>query len=124
MASIVQKEKANDPEGYTIASVFYNRLRNSASYPFLNSDATANYATDVLGATTDSQINASPYNTYTQKGLPPGPICNPGLSSIDAALEPEDTGYYFFVLDKSVNSHVFSRTYDAHQRKLRELGLG
>ncbi|MBO5868029.1 MAG: endolytic transglycosylase MltG [Oscillospiraceae bacterium] len=124
MASIVQKEKANDPEGYTIASVFYNRLRNSASYPFLNSDATANYATDVLGATTDSQINASPYNTYTQKGLPPGPICNPGLSSIDAALEPEDTGYYFFVLDKSVNSHVFSRTYDEHQRKLRELGLG
>lgn len=123
MASIVQKEKANDPEGYTIASVFYNRLENSASYPFLNSDATANYATDVLGATTESQINASPYNTYTQKGLPPGPICNPGLSSIDAALEPEDTGYYFFVLDQSVNSHVFSKTYDEHQRKLRELGL-
>lgn len=123
MASIVQKEKANDPEGYTIASVFYNRLQNSASFPFLNSDATSNYATDVLGATTDSQINASPYNTYTQKGLPPGPICNPGLSSIDAALEPEDTKYFFFVLDKSINSHVFSKTYEEHQRKLRELGL-
>lgn len=123
MASIVQKEKATDPEGYTISSVFYNRLRNSASFPFLNSDATALYATEVLGAVTDSQIQASPYNTYTQQGLPPGPICNPGLSSIDAALEPEDTQYFFFVLDKSANAHVFSKTYEEHQRKLRELGL-
>lgn len=125
MASMVEKEKANVLEGYTIASVYYNRLTHPASFPVLNCDATIIYATeyrDKETLITDSQINASPYNTYTQPGLPPTPIANPGLASLDAALEPEDTGYYYYVLNKATNSHVFSKTYDEHQRKMRELG--
>jgi UPF0755 protein len=125
MASIIEKEKANDLEGYDISSVFYNRLRNSASFPFLNSDATILYATDYRDKdtlTTDALINASPYNTYTQKGLPPTPIANPGLSSLDAALDPEQTGYYYFILDREANEHVFSKTLTEHERRRRELG--
>ncbi len=125
MASIIEKEKAADAEGYTISSVFYNRLTHASSYPFLNSDATILYATDYYNAgelVTDAQINASPFNTYTQRGLPPSPIANPGLSSLDAALEPEDTSYYYFVLNRETNRHVFAKTYDEHQRNLLELG--
>ena len=122
MASMVQKEKATDLEGYTIASVFYNRLTHAASFPLLNCDSTILYAVEAFGLATDAQINASPYNTYTQPGLPAGPICNPGLSSLDAALEPEDSKYYYFVLDKETNRHVFSKTYDEHQRWLNKLG--
>ncbi len=125
MASIIEKEKATGPEGYTIASVFYNRLTHASKYPFLNSDATILYATDYYNKgelITDAQINASPYNTYTQKGLPPTPIANPGLSSLDAALDPDDTNYYYFVLNKETNRHVFAKTYDEHQRNLVELG--
>jgi UPF0755 protein len=122
MASMVQKEKATDPEGYTIASVFYNRLTHAGSYPFLNCDSTILYAVEAFNLVTDAEINASLYNTYTQKGLPAGPICNPGLSSLDAALEPESTKYYYFVLNKETHRHVFAKTYDEHQKNLRELG--
>ncbi len=125
MASMIEKEKANNLEGYTISSVYYNRLTHPASFPVLNCDATILYATEYRDKDTlktDAQINASPYNTYTQRGLPPTPIANPGLSSLDAALEPEDTGYYYYVLNKEANYHVFSKTYEEHQRKMRELG--
>ncbi len=126
MASIVEKEKASDGEGYSIASVFYNRLKNPGSYPFLQSDATIKYDTDYRSKgylVTDAQINASPYNTYTRKGLPAGPIANPGLSSLDAALDPEDTNYYFFIYDKSAGFHRFSRTLAEHSEWARKLGL-
>ena len=125
MASIVEKEKSADLEGYSIASVFYNRLMNASTYPFLNSDATILYATDYYNAgelVTDAQINASPYNTYTQTGLPPTPIANPGLSSIDAALDPEDTDYFYFILDRSAGFHRFSKTLAEHEQLERELG--
>ena len=122
MASMVQKEKATDLEGYDIASVFYNRITHASSFPFLNCDSTILYAVEAFGLVTDSQINASPYNTSTQTGLPAGPICNPGLSSLDAALEPEDTGYYYFVLNKETNRHVFATNYRDHQKNLQELG--
>ena len=126
MASIVEKEKASDGEGYSIASVFYNRLRNSASFPFLQSDATIKYDVDYRskGAlVTDAQINASPYNTYTKKGLPAGPIANPGLSSLDAALDPEETSYFFFIYDKGAGMHRFSKTLAEHNAWARKLGL-
>ncbi len=125
MASIVEKEKAADAEGYNIASVFYNRLMNASNFPYLDSDATINYAIDYYNKgelVTDAQINASPYHTYTHPGLPPTPIANPGLSSLDAALDPEDTDYYFFLLDRSAGAHRFSRTLAEHERLERELG--
>lgn len=125
MASIVEKEKANITEGYSISSVFYNRMVHAAQFPFLNSDATILYATDYRDKgklVTDAQINASPYNTYTQRGLPPTPIANPGLSSLDAALDPLDTDYYYFIFDKSAGYHRFSKTLAEHERLRRELG--
>lgn len=127
MASIIEKEKASALEGYTIGSVFYNRLTHSASYPFLNSDATIRYATEYYSKgelNTDAQINASPYNTYTQTGLPAGPIANPGLASLDAALDPEETGYYYFIYDKEAGVHRFSKTLAEHNEWARKLGLG
>ena len=126
MASIVEKETSSELEGYTIASVFYNRLRNSASYPFLQSDATIKYDTDYRSKgelITNPQINASPYNTYTHKGLPVGPICNPGLASLDAAVDPEETSYYFFIYDESAGIHRFSKTLSEHSAWARKLGL-
>ena len=125
MASIIEKEKAANTEGYKISSVFYNRLVNASTYPYLNSDATILYATDYYNAgelVTDAQINASPYNTYTQTGLPPTPIANPGLSSLDAALEPEDTNFFYFILDREQGFHRFSTTLAEHERLERELG--
>ena len=126
MASIVEKEKASDPEGYEIASVFYNRLTHSGTYPLLQSDATIKYDVDYRSKgllTTDAQINASPYNTYVKKGLPPGPIANPGLASLNAALDPEITDYYFFVYDKEAGVHRFSKTYAEHNAWVKKLGL-
>lgn len=126
LASIIEKEKASALEGYTISSVFYNRLTHSGSYPFLNSDATIRYATEYYNKgelVTDAQINASPYNTYTQTGLPAGPIANPGLSSLDAALDPEETGYYYFIFDKNAGVHRFSKTLAEHNKWAKELGL-
>lgn len=61
----------------------------------------------------DLQID-SPYNTYNRVGLPAGPISNPGLSSITAALNPDETNYYYYALDKSTGYHHFSETYDEH----------
>jgi len=126
MASIIEKEKASGSEGYSISSVFYNRLKNPGSYPCLQSDATIKYDVDFRSKgelVTDAQINASPYNTYTQKGLPAGPISNPGLSSLDAALDPEDTSYYFFIFDKNAGITRFSKTLSEHNEWARKLGL-
>lgn len=125
MASMVEKEKANDLEGYEIASVFYNRLTHASTFPLLQSDATILYATEYYNAgqlITDAQINASPYNTYTQAGLPPTPICNPGLYSLDAALDPEETGYYYFVYDPDAGVSRFSKTLNEHNNWLNKLG--
>lgn len=139
MATIVQKEKANELEGYTIASVYYNRLKDAETFSYnslfkhLDCDATVLYGTEVLGITTGD----NPYDTSIIEGLPPTPICNPGLSSIDAALEPDsdsletswstykesdNTGYYFFVLDTANNVHRFAVTYAEHDKNLKELG--
>jgi len=126
MASIVEKEKATDPEGYYIASVFYNRLTHSGTYPCLQSDATIKYDVDYRSKgqlVTDAQINASPYNTYIKRGLPPTPIANPGLASLNAALDPESSDYYFFIYDKSAGQHRFSKTLAEHNAWAKKLGI-
>jgi len=125
LASIVEKESANPDESYNIASVFYNRLRNRSEFPCLNSDATIIYDTDYRSKgllISHQDINNSPYNTYTQAGLPPTPICNPGMSTLKAALDPADTGYYFFIFDEENGVHQFSRTYAEHQQWADRLG--
>ncbi len=111
LASIVQKE-APDEDMEEVAGVFWNRLRDGWN---LESDATVNYVlgTKKLQPTfADTEVD-DPYNTYRNPGLPPGPIGNPGMDAIFAALEPAEHDYYFF-LHKPTRETVFSRTFSEH----------
>lgn len=125
VASMIEKESAGVDESGMIASVIYNRLCSPAEYPYLNIDATLIYAIGENRPLTeaDKQID-SPYNTYTHTGLPAGPISNPGLSSITAALYPSETSYYFYALDKATGYHHFSKTYEEHNQFLGEQNNG
>lgn len=128
IASMVQKEMANDTECYDIASAFYNRVTNPGEYPYLDSDATVYYAIgDYFGDTEElsaAQLATdSPYNTRNHQGLPPGPICNPGIYALYAALEPNETDYHYFVYDPEIHEHRFSSTYSQHLSLLEEMGL-
>ena len=117
VASLIEKETASADEGYTISSVIYNRLFAWGNTPaFLNIDAAVIYGLDGKSDLTaeDLQID-TPYNTYLNTGLTPGPITNPGLGSIRAALEPQDTDYYYYVLDMETGLHHFSRTLEEHE---------
>lgn len=118
LASIIEKEAKLPAEQLIISSVFHNRL-TSGSPDKLESCATVQYAYQtaygerkarILDA--DTRID-HPYNTYINRGLPPGPICNPGLNAIIAALYPEDTDYKYFVA-KSDGSSLFAVTYEEH----------
>ena len=116
VASLIEEETANTDESYRIASVIYNRLFSWGNTPrYLNIDATVIYA---LGGKTDlnheDMAVDNPYNTYTNTGLTPGPISNPGLASIQAALNFEDTSYYYYTLNYSTGEHQFSKTYEEH----------
>lgn len=127
LASIVEKETSSNAESFDIASVFYNRLANP-SFPYLGSDATVYYAIgdyffEKEELTSADLSNTSPYNTRNHEGLPPGPVCNPGIYSLYAALDPNDTGFYYFVFDSSAGVHLFSKTYDEHLKKVNSLGL-
>ena len=121
VASLVEKEAVNAAESGKIASVIYNRLC-SQLYPCLNIDATIQY---VLPERKDVLTNAdkaviSPYNTYTNAGLPVGPISNPGMGALRAALYPMNTDFYFYALDPS-GVHHFSETVYEHQVYLDSL---
>ena len=114
IASMIEKEAANNEERARIASVIYNRL--AAGMP-LQIDATVQYAkgNDEKLVESDFQID-SPYNTYLNTGLPAGPICNPGLASIKAALNPENTQYYYYALDTETKTHRFFADYASHEQ--------
>ena len=124
VASMIEKETSGDEESYYIASVIYNRLTNPGEYPFLNIDATLVYITGSSPLTQEDLKIDSPYNTYLYKGLIPGPISNPGLASLNAALAPENTEYYYYALDPSTGEHKFFKTYKAHQNFLESLKSG
>ncbi|MBN3033242.1 MAG: endolytic transglycosylase MltG [Candidatus Saganbacteria bacterium] len=114
LASIVEKEARKPEERPVIASVFYNRLKLGMP---LAADPTVKYALERPSKIVylDQLSVKSPYNTYKRRGLPPGPICNPGLDSIKAAVYPAKTNYLFFVAKKD-GSHSFSKTWQEHQR--------
>lgn len=113
VASLIEKEAANDSERPLIASVVYNRLNQGMPLQF---DSTVVYALREQGITELSpeiiQAAESPYNTYLNGGLPPGPICSPGMPSITAALNPAQTNYLFFALDKETNTMEFFTNYN------------
>lgn len=124
VASMIEKETSSAQEGYTIASVIYNRLFCwNGNPPYLNIDATIVYALDGKTDLTAEDLRVvSPYNTYTNAGLTPGPISNPGLSSLKAALDPADTNYYFYVLDPNAGSHIFATTQAEHDANRAKVG--
>lgn len=106
VASLIEKEAANDGERALIASVIYNRLYAGMQ---LGIDASVLYEyPDHEGAPTAEMLQTdSPYNTRIRTGLPPTPICSPGIASINAALNPESTGYYYYALDTATGEHRF-----------------
>jgi UPF0755 protein len=118
LASIIEKETGAENERPVIASVFYNRLKINMP---LQSDPTTIYGLkDFDGNLRRADLsNPHPYNTYVHRGLPPGPIANPGLASIKAALWPAETDYFFFV-SRNDGTHEFSRTLADHNRSVRE----
>ena len=114
LASIIEKEAKFSDEKNKVSSVFHNRLEKGMK---LQSCATIQYILEKPKERLDEndlKID-SPYNTYLYIGLPPGPICNPGLDSIIAALEPEEEDYLYFVLGEN-GKHIFSKTYQEHLR--------
>ncbi len=127
VASMIEKETANDSESYDISSVIYNRLTNPGSFPFLNIDATIIYALGgnidpVTGKTKpltrDDLTLDSPYNTYTNTGLVPGPISNPGRNSINAALDPNETNFYYYVYNPKTSMHIFANSAREHENNV------
>ncbi|MBI1993635.1 MAG: endolytic transglycosylase MltG [Deltaproteobacteria bacterium] len=117
LASLIEKETGVDEERPLISAVFHNRLR--ARIP-LQSDPTVIYGMKrFTGALTRKDLqNPTPYNTYRIPGLPPGPICNPGLAALMAALQPAQVPYLYFV-SKNDGSHVFSVSLVEHNRAVR-----
>lgn len=117
VASMIEKE-TDGTDRTTIASVIYNRLNNpgAGTAGYLQVDATIQYVLPEgeIVSEEDYKTVESPYNTYLNKGLPPGPIANPGLESIMAALNPESTNYYYYALGDDGVHHFFT-SYSEHQ---------
>ena len=123
VASLIEKEAASAKESPNIASVIYNRLYDWGSNPrYLNIDAAIVYVTG-NNKKIDTSID-SPYNTYLNTGLTPTPIANPGMSSIEAALKPNDTNYYYYVLNPETGNHVFASSYDEHAANVAKFSGG
>lgn len=117
LASIIEKETGVEAERPLVSAVFHNRLKLRMP---LQSDPTVIYGLKHFnGNLTRKELrDSSPYNTYRRPGLPPGPICNPGLSSINAALHPADVPYLYFV-SKNDGTHLFSESLAEHNRAVK-----
>ena len=119
MASIVEKETAVADERPLVASVYYNRLSKKIA---LDADPSIIYA-ELLAGTYQGALHhadmqfRSPYNTYRNAGLPPGPIGNPGRSALEAAMHPAQSDYYYFVADAQ-GHHRFARTIEEHNKNV------
>lgn len=120
LASLIEREAYNDEERGTISGVIFNRI--AVGMP-LQIDATVIYGigegkehmTRVLYQDLESD---NPFNTYRIQGIPPGPIASPGRNSIEAALNPEEHSYYYYVM--GANGHVFAETYNEHLRNVED----
>ncbi len=119
LASVIEREAANVSEHKKVAGVFYNRIKDGMN---LQSCATVQYILKerkpVL-TIKDTQID-SPYNTYKYAGLPAGPVASPSKSAIEAALYPESHDYYYFVAKSDGSGHVFSKTFNEHNKAVAE----
>ncbi len=117
LASIIEKETGVEAERPLVSAVFHNRLKHQMP---LQSDPTVIYGLkDFNGNLTRKDLNdPNSYNTYRITALPPGPICNPSLSSIRAALHPAEVPYFYFV-SKNDGTHLFSETIEAHNHAVK-----
>lgn len=136
LASIIQKECDKDPaECSNVSSVFHNRLK-SPSFPMLQSDVTTFYITrdmgELLAYDESRDMDAQNeevkkyiglYSTYYCKGLPAGPICNPGLKAINAALNPAQTEYYYFLTDASGETFYYASNLSEHRANGKKAGI-
>lgn len=124
IASIVQEEAGKASEDKKISSVIHNRL-NSSDFPKLQCDACTFYLRDSVKPYVSEEKYEEllqSYSTYNCYGLPEGPITNPGLDSINAALYPDDTDYYFFISDAD-GQYYYAKTWDEHQQNIKNAGL-
>lgn len=123
MASIIETEVPDDADRRIVSGLFWKRIEIGQR---LQSDATLAY---ILGGKRKRQHsieetqNPSPYNTYRHEGLPPGPISNPGISSIYAAINPENSNYLYFLSDTSTGKTIFSKTFEEHVANKTKYGL-
>ena len=121
VASMIEREAKIDEERPKIASVIYNRLEENTQ---LQIDSTILYPMtegmyDKPKLMEGELDYSSPYNTYVSSGLPVGPICNPGLACIKAALQPADTNYmYYHIIDEEKGEHIFTETLEEHEDTL------
>jgi len=117
LASIIEKETGQASERPVISSVFHNRMKKKMR---LQTDPTVIYGLMPFfdgNLKHDDLLTDGPYNTYLRAGLPPGPIAQPGLAAIDAAVHPADTEYLFFV-SKNDGSHEFTKTFEDHEKAI------
>lgn len=125
LASIVQKESFTRDSVKNVASVLHNRLK-SASFQRLQCDVTIHYINEYVTnskyLTGNTSAYAELYNTYKCNGLPAGPITNPGLAAIEAALYPAETNYYYFVTDSNWN-YYYASTYAQHKVNCNKVGI-
>lgn len=123
LASIIQAEAPTKTDMMKVSSVYRNRLANPTEYPKLQADPTSKYANRVLLPAGASEELANKYDTYKTEGLPLGPINNPGLDAILAAIYPATTDYYYFCSDLISKQFYYADTYEKHKENLSLAGL-
>lgn len=123
LASIVQREAGYAEDMEQVASVFLNRIRNSAEYPYLQSDVTVLYVENdikpyIKGTDAAKQRIYNAYNTYVCQGIPAGAVCNPGLDAINAVLYAPETPYYYFCANEETGEIYYAATQEEHEANL------
>ncbi len=115
LASIVEKEVPSTSDRQIVAGIFLKRLQLGMP---LESDVTVHYAADQLGVDFSTNLD-SPYNTYKHAGLPPAPICNPGIGALTAVATPTSSDYLYFLAGSDGNTH-FAKTFAEHQQNIQK----
>ena len=125
LASIIQAEAPDEENMALVSSVYHNRLNNPSEFPKLQADPTRKYASEEIESELgiEGQKMADAYNTYEGDGLPPGPINNPGLAAINAALNPAETTYYYFCSNLKTKQFYYAETLAEHEQNLAKANL-
>ncbi|MBQ7937001.1 MAG: endolytic transglycosylase MltG [Oscillospiraceae bacterium] len=127
LASVIQSEAAYREDMEKVSSAFHNRLAEGSGLPYLQSDVTwFYYEQEIMPFVEDQELSDTyhtSYDTYYKRGLPVGPICNPGINAIEAALYPANTDYYYFVTDKE-GKFYYASTLAEHEANIVAAGRG